>query len=228
MSLEFILSEISKGIIVTLELTFLGLGGGFLLGFPLAVARTYGKKISKWFAIGYIELVRGTPLLLQMYIIGFGLPLLFREYFPSFVMSVFWAASISMMLNSGAYQAEYIRGAFKSIDVGQSEAGISMGMSKWQIINRVIFPQAFRIMLPSWTNEIIYLLKYSSLAMLLAVPEMMYQAKIVAAATFMYAEVYLVIAVIYLIFSIIITQIMRVVERKIYIPGVTTVKRGAL
>ncbi|AGB04870.1 amine acid ABC transporter, permease protein, 3-TM region, His/Glu/Gln/Arg/opine family [Aciduliprofundum sp. MAR08-339] len=228
MSWAYILSQISQGIIVTLELTALGLTGGFILGFPLAVARTYGRRFSKWVAVGYIELIRGTPMLLQLYLIGFGLPLLLRQYFPNFVMNVFWAASLGMMINSGAYQAEYIRGAFKSIDVGQAEAGIVLGMSKWQIITRIIFPQAFRIMLPSWTNEIIYLLKYSSLAMLLAVPEMMYQAKLVAAATFMYAQVYLVIAVLYLGFSIIITQIMRTVEKKIYIPGVTTVKRGAL
>ncbi len=228
MSLEYIVSEISQGIVVTLELTVLGLLGGFLLGFPLAVARTYGKGISRWFSIGYIELIRGTPMLLQLYLIGFGLPLLLRHYLPNFVMNVFWAAALGMMINSAAYQAEYIRGAFKSVDKGQAEAGISIGMSKWQIITRIIFPQAFRIMLPSWTNEIIYLLKYSSLAMLLAVPEMMYQAKIVAAATFMYAQVYLVIAVIYLAFSLIITQIMRLVEKKIYIPGVTSIKRGAL
>jgi len=227
-SLEFIASEISQGIIVTLELTALGMLGGFLLGFPLAVARTYSKGFFRWLSIGYIELIRGTPMLLQLYLIGFGLPLLIREYFPNFVMNVFWAAVIGMMLNSAAYQAEYIRGAFTAIESGQSEAGIAIGMSKWQIIMKIIFPQAFRIMLPSWTNEIIYLLKYSSLAMLLAVPEIMYQAKVVAAETFMYAEVWLIVALIYLIFALIITQAMRIVEKKLYIPGVTTIKRGAI
>jgi polar amino acid transport system permease protein len=164
-------------------------------------------------------------MLLQLYIIGFGLPLFVRHYFPNFVMNPTVAAALGIMLNSAAYQAEYIRGAFNSIDYGQIEAAVSLGMSKWGIIRHVTFPQAFRIMLPSWTNEMVYLLKYSSLAMLLAVPELMYQASVVASETFLYAQIYLLVAVIYLVFATLIIQAMRVVEMKLHIPGVTTIKR---
>jgi len=228
MSYAFIMSHLLDGLKVTLELTAVGFVGGFAFGFILAVARTYGGKVAKALSIAYIELIRGTPMLLQLYIIGFGLPLLIRHYRPTFVMSTFWAAAIGMAMNSAAYQAEYIRGAFNSIDYGQVEAAMALGMSKWQIIKNVTFPQAFRIMMPSWTNEMVYLLKYSSLAMLLAVPEMMYEASVVASETFMYAQIYLMVAAIYLVFATIILQLMRVVESKVYIPGVTTVKRGML
>ena len=213
------------GLGVTLELTIVGFIGGFALGFLLAVGRTYGGRLSKLLSTAYIELIRGTPMLLQLYIIGFGFPLFVRRYYPSFVMSPVLAASLGMVLNSAAYQAEYIRGAFNSIDYGQIEAALSLGMSKWKIIRHVTFPQALRIMLPSWTNEMVYLLKYSSLAMLLAVPELMYKASVAASETFLYTQIYLIVAGIYLVFATLIIQAMRRVEVRLHIPGVTTIKR---
>ncbi|WP_297549413.1 amino acid ABC transporter permease [Thermococcus sp.] len=225
MDYGFILLQLLKGLKVTLELTILGFIGGFVLGFLLAIARTYGRGLPKALAIAYIELIRGTPMLLQLYIIGFGLPLLIRQHFENFVMSPTLAAMLGIMLNSAAYQAEYMRGAFNSIESGQIEAALSLGMSKWQIIRHIIFPQAFRIMLPSWTNEMVYLLKYSSLAMLLAVPELMYMASVTASETFLYAQIYLIVAGIYLVFATLIIQVMRIVEVRIHIPGVTMIKR---
>ncbi|WP_297523606.1 amino acid ABC transporter permease [Thermococcus sp.] len=225
MDYGFILGQLAKGLEVTLELTLLGFLGGFALGFLLAIARTYSGGISKALAVAYIELIRGTPMLLQLYIIGFGLPLLIRQYLPNFVMNPTIAALFGIMLNSAAYQAEYMRGAFNSIESGQIEAALSLGMTRWEIIRHVVFPQAFRIMLPSWTNEMVYLLKYSSLAMLLAVPELMYMASVTASETFLYAQIYLIVAGIYLVFATLIIQLMRLVELKIHIPGVTTIKR---
>ncbi len=225
MDYGFILGQLAKGLEVTLELTLLGFLGGFALGFLLAIARTYSGGISKALAVAYIELIRGTPMLLQLYIIGFGLPLLIRKYLPNFVMNPTIAALFGIMLNSAAYQAEYMRGAFNSIESGQIEAALSLGMTRWEIIRHVVFPQAFRIMLPSWTNEMVYLLKYSSLAMLLAVPELMYMASVTASETFLYAQIYLIVAGIYLVFATLIIQLMRLVELKIHIPGVTTIKR---
>ncbi len=225
MDYGFILGQLIKGLEVTLELTILGFLGGFVLGFLLAIARTYWGGVSKALAVAYIELIRGTPMLLQLYIIGFGLPLLIRQYLPNFVMNPTIAALLGIMLNSAAYQAEYMRGAFNSIESGQIEAALSLGMTRWKIIRHVVFPQAFRIMLPSWTNEMVYLLKYSSLAMLLAVPELMYMASVTASETFLYAQIYLIVAGIYLVFAVLIIQLMRLVELKIHIPGVTTIKR---
>ena len=225
MDYGFIIGQLAKGLEVTLELTLLGFLGGFALGFLLAIARTYGGGIARALAVAYIELIRGTPMLLQLYIIGFGLPLLIRQYLPNFVMNPTIAALLGIMLNSAAYQAEYMRGAFNSIESGQIEAALSLGMTRWKIIRHVVFPQAFRIMLPSWTNEMVYLLKYSSLAMLLAVPELMYMASVTASETFLYAQIYLIVAGIYLVFATLIIQLMRIVELKIHIPGVTTIKR---
>jgi polar amino acid transport system permease protein len=225
MDYAFIMAQLGKGLEVTLELTFFGFIGGFAIGFLLAIARTYGGGLSKAVAVSYIELIRGTPMLLQLYIIGFGLPLFVKRYLPGFVMDPTLAALLGIMLNSAAYQAEYMRGAFNSIESGQIEAALSLGMTRWQIIRHITFPQAFRIMIPSWTNEMVYLLKYSSLAMLLAVPELMYMASVTASETFLYAQIYLLVALIYLVFATLIIQGMRLVELRIHIPGVTTIKR---
>ncbi len=230
MNLSQILPPLLYGLQNTLKLTFIGFGGGFALGLPLAIGRTYGGKIAKAISIAWIELIRGTPMLLQLFIIGFGLPIALQKINPHFTMNVFVAAALGMMINSSAYQAEYIRGAFKSIEYGQMEAAMAIGMSKWQMIRYILFPQAFRIMIPAWTNELVYLLKYSSLAMLLAVPELMYEASDIASSTFMYTKIYFLVALIYLGFATLFTQVMRLVERKLYIPGVTTIgaKRPAL
>lgn len=230
MNYEYILSELSKGIVCTLELTALVFIGGFLFGFILSVGRTYGSRFIRWLSIGYIELIRGTPMLLQILIIGFGLPIAIRNYYPDFTINSFWAVSIAMILNSGAYQAEYFRGAFNSLEFGQTEAALALGMSKWEIVKNILLPQAIRRAFPNFTNELIYILKYSSLAMILSVHEMTYQAKSVGAVTFRYGEIYLLLGALYLAFAFALAQIMKVVEMKIYIPGVTTrvEKRGLL
>ncbi|RLF65455.1 MAG: amino acid ABC transporter permease, partial [Thermoplasmata archaeon] len=133
-------AELLHGLLVTLEITILSFLGGFILGTLLAIARSYGGPISKAISIAYIELIRGTPMLLQLYIIAFGLPMIIRKYYPQFVLNVFWGAVLGMMLNSAAYQAEYLRGAFKAIESGQIEAALSLGMSKWQVIRHIILP----------------------------------------------------------------------------------------
>jgi len=218
-------SELLKGLLVTLEITVLSFLGGFALGVILAVGRAYGGLLSRAISTVYIELIRGTPMLLQLYIIAFGLPIVIRQYNPNFVLNVFWGAVLGMALNSAAYQAEYLRGAFKAIESGQIEAALALGMSKWQVIRHIVLPQALRIMIPSWSNELVYLLKYSSLAMLLAVPELMYKARWIASKTFKYVEIYFIVALLYLVFALLFSYAMRLLERKLYIPGVTVIRR---
>ena len=220
-----IYTELLHGLLVTLEITVLSFIGGFLLGVILAIARAYGGTFSKIISTLYIELIRGTPMLLQLYIIAFGIPIVIRQYYPNFVLNVFWGAVLGMALNSAAYQAEYLRGAFKAIESGQIEAALSLGMSRWQVIVHIILPQAFRIMIPSWSNELVYLLKYSSLAMLLAIHELMYEARIIASKTFMYVKIYFIVALLYLGFALLFSSGMRLLEKKLHIPGVTTIRR---
>jgi polar amino acid transport system permease protein len=129
------------------------------------------------------------------------------------------AAIIGLGLNSGAYSAEYFRGAIQSINEGQMTAARSMGLTKTQSVVHIILPQALRLVIPSWSNELIYLLKYTSLAYIINAPELMGQAKIIGAETFRYFEVFSVVALIYLVIVLILTRILDYVEGALKIPG---------
>jgi polar amino acid transport system permease protein len=187
------LGDLLEGLLVTFELSFTALGIGMILGLAAALARTYGRKTLSYIANAYIELIRGTPLTVQLFIIYFGLPVLGLLFSPTL------SAIVALGINSGAYQAEYFRGAIESIGGGQMEAALSLGMSRTQAIRRIILPQAVRLALPSWSNEAAYLPKYSSVAFLVTVPELMARAKVVISENLRPLEVYLVVGLIYLI-----------------------------
>jgi polar amino acid transport system permease protein len=129
----------------------------------------------------------------QLFIIYFGLPVV------GVLFSAAFSAIVALGINSGAYQAEYFRGALESIGHGQMEAAVSLGMSRRQALVRIILPQALRLALPSWSNEAAYLPKYSSVAFLVTVPELMARAKVVIAENLRPLEVYLVVGAIYVV-----------------------------
>ena len=156
----------------------------------------------------YVELIRGTPLTVQMFIIYYGLPSI------GILFSATASAIIALSINSGAYQAEYFRGAIESIGGGQMEAALSTGMTKTQAILRIILPQALRLALPSWSNEAAYLPKYSSIAFLVTVPELIARAKVAIAQNLRPLEVYLVVAAIYLIVIVSISKVSDAVYEK--------------
>lgn len=202
-----------QGVGVTLELTAIGLGIGFVLGLLLALARSYGPKWLQALAGGYIAVFRGTPLLVQLFIIYYGLP----DLGITFSQNV--AAFLALGLNSAAYQAEYLRGAIMAIGKQQMQAGRSIGMSKWQAILYVILPQALRLALPSWSNEPVSLLKTTAIVFLIAVQDLMAEAKRAATATFDFVGVYLAVAVVYLILVFGLDILLKFLERKTRIPG---------
>lgn len=201
------------GLKVTLWLTVVGISIGTALGTALALGKIYGSKPIRWLTGSYIELFRGTPLLVQLFILYYGLPAW------GFRLSPEMAAIIGLGLNSGAYSAEYFRGAIQSINEGQMTAARSMGLTKSKAIIYIILPQALRLAIPSWSNELIYLLKYTSLAYIINAPELMGQAKIIGAETFRYFEVFSVVALIYLVIVIILTGVLDRVEKALKIPG---------
>jgi len=176
-----------------LQRGFSALAIGSVLGLLAALARVYGSRPVSYAANSYIELIRGTPLTVQLFIIYFGLPVL------GLLFSATFSAIVALGINSGAYQAEYFRGALESIGGGQMEAALSVGMTRLQAIRRVILPQALRLALPSWPNEAAYLPKYSSVAFLVTVPELLARAKAAIAYNLKPIEVYLVVGVIYLV-----------------------------
>jgi len=208
-----IMPGLLKGAVVTLELTVCSISLGFILGVALALGRLYGKRPVSLFCTGYIEFFRGTPLLVQLLILYYGLP-------PYGIrLSSFVAGILGLGLNSAAYQAEYFRGAIQSVSQGEIMAARAIGMSRFKAIVNIILPQMFRIVIPSWSNELIYTLKYSSVAYMIGAPELMAQAKFIAAANFRYFEVFLVVAFIYLIAVVVLSRILSVVEKRVRIPG---------
>ena len=200
-------------------MTFISLAFGFILGLILALGKVYGKTIISGICAGYIEIIRGTPLLVQLFIIYFGLPKVGVSLEP------LTAALIGLSLNSGAYQAEYLRGSIQSIESGQMIAARSLGMTKLKAIGNIILPQALRVSIFAWSNELIYLLKYTSIVYIIQVRELTFEGKFIAAHTFRYLEIFAIIAIIYLILTIIFTEVIDRIEKKISIPGIGTIKR---
>ncbi len=204
---------LAHGLILTLEITVTCIAFGFVLGVILALMRVYGGK---WLSIPasiYIQLFRGTPLLVQLLMVYYGLP----AWGISF--SAFTSGVLALGLNTAAYQAEYFRGAIQAVKSGQLFAARSMGMTLTQAARYIVLPQAFRIVIPSWSNELILMLKYSSIVFSVTLLDLMGVGKRIASHNFRYFEVYVVVALFYLALVFIITQLLRLLEKKVHIPG---------
>ncbi len=210
---QSILPNFIQGAKVTLQLTFGGLLLGFVIGLPAAVLRVYGGKRLSWLAVAYIELFRGTPILVQLFVIYFGLPDL------GITMTRMGAAVLAMGLNSGAYQAEYFRGAIQAVGGGQMMAARAIGMSRFKSIRHIILPQALRLVIPAWSNEPISLLKASSVAFLIAVPDLMTTAKAIVVKTYDPIGTYLAVAVVYLVLVYVLNIFLELAEKNLQIPG---------
>lgn len=202
-----------QGTVTTFQLTVLAIGLGLAGGILLALGRVYGNKPIYWVSTAYVQFVRGTPVLVQLFLIYYGLPV-FEIRLDSLT-----AAIIGLGLNSAAYQAEYFRGAIQSISRGQILAARAIGMTNLQAIRYVILPQALRIVIPPWSNELIYTLKYSSVAFIIGAPELMATGQIIASRNFRYFEVFLIVAFIYLVCVLIISKLLDIAEQKLKIPG---------
>ncbi len=209
----------------TIVLTSVSIILGFFIAVPLAVLRVYGGPL-KWPALAYTELIRGTPLLAQLFVLYYGLPLaIWLQDAPlvgygSIPEQAFWIAIIGFTINGSAYQAEYIRGALESVDEGQLTAARAVGLSQFEGIRYVVLPQTLRYAIPAWTNEVVYLIKYSSLAAFITVPELYYVASDIAAQTFEYTAIFGLLAVVYLGLVLTATKIMDRVESRVAIPGI--------
>ena len=166
--------------------------------------------------------MRGTPLLVQLFIIYYALPS------AGFSFDPLTAATIGLSLNSGAYQAEYLRGAIQSIPSGQMIAARTLGMTQLKAIKNIILPQSLRISIPAWSNELIYLIKYTSIVYIIQVRELFAEGIFIASDTYRYIEVYAILAIIYLFFTFIFTEVIDYIERKVSIPGIGTIKGSEL
>ena len=207
------LPELLRGAGVTLLLTIEGLAAGFVLGLLAALARSYAGKFWRGLAVGYIELFRGTPLLVQLFLIYYGLPGL------GITLSREWSAFLALGLNSGAYQAEFLRGSILAIGDGQMLAGRAIGMSRWKTVFNIILPQALRLAIPAWANEPVSLLKSTAVVFLIAVPELMARGKAIAARTYDPIGSYIAVAIVYLAMIYFLDAFLKWLERTTKIPG---------
>lgn len=180
------------GAVLTVELSVLSILIGFCLGILIGLVRLSKSFFPRSLAIAYINCIRGTPLLIQLFLIYYGLPQV------GLSLSPFVAALAGMSINDSAYVAEIARGAIESIDRGQWEAARASGLNYFQMMRYVIFPQALKRMLPPLGNEFIQLLKASSLVSTIAMVELTRTAQLIASATFRPMELLVGAALIYL------------------------------
>ena len=212
-----ILPELLEATKMTLWITAGSIALGFVAGIFLALGRVYGPRPIRWLTGGYIQFFRGTPLLVQLLVVYYGLP----PYLSTLGIRIspLVAAIIGLGLNSAAYQAEYFRGAVQSIKSGQMMAARAVGLNRVKSIAYVILPQALRLVIPSWSNELIYSIKYSSLAYFVSLTELTFVGKKIALHTARTFETYIIVAVIYLVIVLIVSRLLLTLENRVRIPG---------
>ena len=197
---------------VTMEMALWGFLFALILALGLALVRVFKIAFIQHLASLYISFFRGTPLLVQLFLLYYGFP----QFMPIFVgMDAFTAASIGLSLHFSAYMAESIRAAILGIDKSQMEACLSLGMTRLQAMKRVILPQASRVATPSLMNYFIDMIKSTSLAFTLGVAEIMAKAQMEAASSFKFFESFLAVAVIYWAVVIFFTRIQHLLEKRL-------------
>ena len=190
---------------------------GTILGTLLAVMKMGKFKPTKWFASAYIEFIRGTPLMVQLMFIFYGLPMIgidFPEvsFIPNF--SRFLAGIFAMSINSAAYVAEIIRSGIQAVDIGQTEAARSLGFKQGETLRMVVLPQAIRNILPALGNEFVTVIKESSIVSIIGISDLMYQANGIMAGTYVYLETLAVTAIVYFIMTFTTSRLIALAERR--------------
>ncbi|HEY9770139.1 MAG TPA: ABC transporter permease subunit [Coleofasciculaceae cyanobacterium] len=214
-SLARMLPTLLWGALVTVMLTTFSVFFGTIGGTLLASASISDFKPLGWLSRIYVDFFRGTPLLVQIFMIYFGLPSLLQQIGLDFSFNRFAAAVTALSLNSAAYLAEIIRGGIQSIDQGQWEASQSMGMGWLQTMRHVIFPQAFRRMLPPLGNEFITMIKDTSLVAIIGFEELFRQGQLMVATTYRAFEIYAAVALIYLFLTFIASRVFSWLEKRL-------------
>lgn len=197
------------GAVFTLQLSIGGMFFGLILGFILALMRLSAFWPLSWLARFYVSIFRGTPLIAQLFMIYYGLPQFGIELDP------IPSAMIGLSLNTAAYTSETLRAAIASIDKGQWEAAASLGMGRWQTLRRAILPQAGRVALPPLSNSFIGLVKDTSLAATIQVPELFRQAQLITSRTLEVFTMYLAASLIYWIMATVLSMVQNYFENQL-------------
>lgn len=204
--------ELLKGTRLTLYIAFVGLMGGLVLGFAAGLMRAYGNRLLSTLAFVYVELIRGTPIVVQVMFLYFVLPVL-----AGLRIDPISASIAAIVVNSGAYIAEIVRGAFLSVPKGLQEAGLAMGVPLWRVLLLVIGPIAFRRSVPALGNQFIVSLKDTSLFIVIGVGELTRQGQEIIATNFRAVEIWSAVAIIYLVLIGLMTLGLRTIEKRMRI-----------
>lgn len=211
-----LLPALNQGLIMSAMLiipsAFFGLLGGIVIG----TFRVFGPRPVQRLFNGYTAIFRGVPLMVQLFILYYGLPNI------GIYLEAYSAAVTGFILCSSAYNSEYIRGALLAIKSGQLKAASALGMSKMQALVWIVIPQAFRRALPGCGNELIYLIKYSSLAYIVSCIELTGEARAIAAQSFRFTEAFTAVACYYLFLVTVATYLLKKAEEHLAIPGFGT------
>ena len=194
---------------VTIEITAFSVAIGFFIGLFVGFARISQLKRLRIMAAVYADCIRGTPLLVQIFLIYFALPMAIGQRVEPFI-----AAVAACGINSGAYVSEIFRAGIQAIDVGQMEAGRSLGLTWWQTMRFIILPQAFKNILPPLGNEFIAMLKDSSLVSVIGFEELTRRGQLIIAQTYGSFEIWMTVAVLYLIMTMAISMIVAFLEKR--------------
>lgn len=204
-----------NGMGLTLYITIIGLLAGFMVGVAMGLFKVSKYSCLRALSSVYVEIIRGTPLIVQVMFLYFGVPMAMGTR-----ISPITAGIIAIAVNSGAYIAEIVRGAVQSIDVGQTEAGRSIGLTRMQTMIYVIWPQAFRRMIPPLGNQFIISLKDTSLLVVIGVGELTRQGQEIISTTFRAFEIWLTVALLYLLMTFTLARLLRMLEKKLMKKGV--------
>lgn len=199
------------GAVYTVQVSVLAIAFGLVLGWLFGLASVSGVAGLRALAWGYVQFIRGTPLLVQIFLIYFGLPVLGVN------LPAFWSGVIALGVNSGGFQAEIVRAGIESIDRGQTEAARSIGMSRLQTLAFVLVPQTIRRVIPPLTNELITLVKSSSLLSAIAALELTHAGQLIIARTFAPFEIYAAVAVMYLLLVSVLSRASALLERRVFV-----------
>lgn len=204
------LPNLGTGLYYTLLISVVGLIIGFVLGGIFGLGRISKNKFFYGLSAVYVEVVRGTPVLVQAIWVFYALPLITGYNMDSVVAGI-----VVISINSGAYIAEIVRGSVQSIDKGQHEAGRSLGLNSNQTMQYIIWPQAFKRMIPPLGNQFIISIKDTSLLSVILVPELMFQGRLIASNYFNAVEIYTTVAVFYLAITLTLSYVLRYIEKRL-------------
>lgn len=207
----------AKGVPTTLTISLVAVFVGVVIGLLVAIAKRSGNRILRGIATVYVDVLRGTPLMVQVLILAYGVPQLLKSTFGvqfNWVHFIF-VGFIACGINSSAYMAEIIRSGLQAVDIGQTEAARSLGMSSRMTMRYVVVPQAFKIIVPAMGNEFIALIKETSILSVVGIVEVTRRGTLWASSTFMSFQAYIGVAIVYLIMTLTLSRLVTYIERRL-------------